>query len=340
MKKYSFQNILGNDDVREYFISRLEANNLSHAYILSGADGFGRRTLALNVIAALACENENAPCGACDNCKKILSGTCVDVYTVKKPSDRVYIPIAAVRSVYDSVYLVPNDLDFKAYIIEDGELMQPTAQNALLKLLEEPPGNVLFFIITKDPSALLPTILSRAFTVQLKPLSDDVIKNELISHHSCTPAKAEKAALASNGSLGLAISLVSEKGGADKPVADASKLLDALCSDINKFEFICMHHSLFKKSNELFAAYEKLLFAMRDIAMYKSDIHTDLTFFTSFDECERYGDMLSTASVLSAVSVLNKALSMSKIATRLQLTATEYATGLWDSINKSKSQKQ
>ncbi len=335
MKNYSLNNILGNGDAKNYFISRLNAGNLGHAYILSGPEGCGRKTLALNVIAAASCENENAPCGECDNCRKILSNTCVDIYTVKKPSDRVYVPISAIRSVYDSVYLVPNDLPFKAYIIEDGELMQPAAQNALLKLLEEPPTSVIFFIITKDPSSLLPTILSRAFTVSVKPLPTGTVSSELVKRFSCTEQKAKSVAEASNGSLGLAISLVSEKGGKDKPSTDALKLLDSLCSESGKFDFICLHHSLFKKSTELFSAYEKLLHALRDIALYKCDTVTENMFFTSTDECEKYEASLSTASVLSAVSVLNEALTMSKVATRPQLTSTEFAVKLWNSIHKT-----
>ncbi len=335
MKNYSLKNILGNDDAKEYFTSRLKFGNLGHAYILSGQDGCGRRTLALNVIAAAACENENAPCGECDNCKRILSDTCVDVYTVKKPSDRVYIPIAAIRSIYDSVYLVPNDLSFKAYIIEGGELMQPAAQNALLKLLEEPPSSVIFFIITTDPAALLPTILSRAFTVPVKPLPDHTVKAELLKRYSCTESKAEKVTQTANGSLGLAISLMAEKTAVDKPTADAVKLLDKLCSEQGKFEFISMHHTLFKKSAEMFEAYEKLLFALRDIALYKSDISTDRMFFSDLCDCEKYADILSTADLLSAVSVLNKALSMSKTATRQQLTATEYSIRLWNSVHNA-----
>ncbi len=335
MKNYSLNNILGNQDAKAHFTSRLNAGNLGHAYILSGMDGCGRRTLALNVIAAAACENENAPCGECDNCKRILSDTCVDVYTVKKPSDRVYIPISAVRSVYDSVYLVPNDLSFKAYIIEDGELMQPPAQNALLKLLEEPPTSVMFFIITKDPAALLPTILSRAYTVAVKPLPNDLIKAEIIKRYGCTESKASKVTEASNGSLGLAISLMSEKSTADKPSSDAIKLLDTLCSDKGKFEFISLHHTLFKKSSEMFEAYEKLLFAMRDLALYRSDVCTDRIFFSSFEECEKYSDCLSTADLISATSVLNRALSMSRIATRQQLASTEYSIRLWNSVHNA-----
>ncbi len=337
MKQYSFDSILGNEDAKDYFISRLQNNNLGHAYIISGPDGCGRKTMALNVIAAVSCESQNAPCGECDNCKKILSDTCVDIYTVKKPTDRVYIPIAAIRAIYDTVYLVPNDLSLKAYIIDGGELMQPSAQNALLKLLEEPPTNAVFFIITNDPSSLLPTILSRSFTVHMKPLPTEVIKEHLIRKYACTDAKAEKISEVCGGSLGKATDLITDKTASDKPSTDAVKLLDALCSDCGKFDFICMHHSMFKKSAEMFSAYEKLMYAFRDIAVYNSDIDSPPLFFRTFDECASYGDLISTAAALGAVTVLSESMSMLKTATRPQLTLTEYSVKLYNSIHKAKS---
>lgn len=330
MKNYIFPTWLGNDDNKKYFAAKLSENALSHSYIISGEVGSGRKTLVYNVLAAACCTSQNVPCGECEFCSKIFSKTCVDIYTIKKPDGRVYVPVSAVRAIYDTIYYKPNDLPFKAYIIEQGELMQQAAQNALLKLLEEPPPNVYFFIITTDTDVILPTVLSRCTSISTAKLGDDEIFRFLKDKFRENDTKTSNAVTSCNGCLGTAISLLGGDKSTDKPKKDALELLNRLLLSQSKFEFVLSHHRLFKKSNEFYDAYDKLLTAFRDIALFKSADNFELLFFESTEAIEKYALSISMHSVLSISDIISEAISSSKTATRPALTYTDYASRIWD----------
>ncbi len=330
MKNYIFPTWLGNEDNKKYFSARLSENGLSHSYIISGDIGSGRKTLVYNVLAAACCDNHDVPCGECEFCLKILSKTCVDIYTIKKPDGRVYIPVSAVRAIYDTIYYKPNDLPFKAYIIEQGELMQPAAQNALLKLLEEPPPNVYFFIITTDTASILPTVMSRCTVISTSRLDDTEIFGYLKDKLRESDAKTSDAVQRCNGNLGTAISLLKGEKGSDSSESNAAKLLDLLLFSQSKFEFVICHHKLFKKSTEFYDAYVQLLSAFRDIALYKTADDFEFMFFESTAEAEKYAASISLHSVLSISDIISEAISSSKTATRPALTYTDYASRIWD----------
>ncbi len=334
MKKYEFPAVLGNDENKEYFASRLSSNSLSHSYIICGKEGTGRKTLVYNILAALSCEEQTAPCGKCDTCGKILSHTCVDIYTIKKPEGRVYIPVSSVRAIYDTIYYTPNDLSFKAYIIEQGELMQPPCQNALLKLLEEPPPAVYFFIITTDTATLLPTVLSRCTTLNVSPLDDDTIAKQLRDTCGVNDKRINDILSKCGGSLGRAMLLAQDVSDGDSSQKNALKLLDALISSQSKFDFICIHHTLFKKTAELYSAYERLYTALCDMALYKTCDTCTPEFFASFEELEKYGNALSMQFITRACRVIEKALMLASTPTRQSLTVTEYSSLLWECKHK------
>ena len=134
-----FPNIVGNGSLIRRLSRDIAENRLSHAYILEGARGSGRHTLALNAIAAIECSargehtaHSPIPCGRCKSCEKILSGKSPDVITIGLAEDRATIGVDAVRALKDDIYTAPTDLSIKAYIIEDADLMTTQAQNALL----------------------------------------------------------------------------------------------------------------------------------------------------------------------------------------------------------------
>ena len=149
MKQVTFD-LVGNDGLKEYLCSSVINNKTAHAYIVEGKAGSGKKTLVRELLQALSCESENAPCGKCGNCVKIGSGYCVDIYTVKVPEGKSEITVDLIRNIISGMMMTPNDLDYKAYIIEEADKMNPNAQNALLKVLEEPPSDIYFFLITEN----------------------------------------------------------------------------------------------------------------------------------------------------------------------------------------------
>lgn len=159
----------------------LVSGRFPHAVILEGGSAPERLTLAKKLAAALVCSagKAEAPCGVCSHCKKAAADSHADIpfYTVEdKP--RAF-KVEYVRDIRNNAYVIPNEADKKVFILENAHTMGVEGQNAILKILEEPPSYVNFILLSSSKSVFLPTILSRAtvFTVgEAKAELDDEIR--------------------------------------------------------------------------------------------------------------------------------------------------------------------
>ena len=165
-----------------------DAARLSHAYILSSADPAKSRALAGEIAAAAVCRSpSDVPCGVCRACRKAAAGIHPDIVTVTRLTDtkgrlKREIQVDQVRALAADAVVLPNESERKVYIIEDADTMNASAQNAALKLLEEPPEGVIFLLCASNPQLLLPTVRSRCA--------------ELICNSEEAPADEESAKLA------------------------------------------------------------------------------------------------------------------------------------------------
>ena len=134
---------------------------LSHAYLITGGDGDSRAALARRLTAAYLCEGERPPCGTCRACRKAAAGTHPDVaYTAPAP-DKREIAVDQIRTLRSDAYIRPNEGRRKVYVIDPADAMNPAAQNALLKVLEDGPAYAAFLLLADRPGALLDTVRSR-----------------------------------------------------------------------------------------------------------------------------------------------------------------------------------
>ena len=152
---------------------------LSHAYLLIGPDGEARQEAAVRLAAELLCEEPDAPCGRCRNCRKVFAGIHPDVITVERqPGDkgplRREIVIDQIRQVTSDAVIMPNEADRKVYLIREADRMNAAAQNALLKALEDPPGHACFILCAAAADALLPTVRSRCVRQDDSPREDEL----------------------------------------------------------------------------------------------------------------------------------------------------------------------
>jgi len=131
-------------------------DRLSHAYI---ADSHTAKLLATAVVCCV--RDGNRPCMTCNNCIKAQKQIHPDITTINRIDNKRDISVGQIRELKQDVYILPNDSMQKAYVIEDAETMNTSAQNALLQILEEPPAHTVFILSTTNPTALLPTIRSR-----------------------------------------------------------------------------------------------------------------------------------------------------------------------------------
>ncbi|MBP3634147.1 MAG: DNA polymerase III subunit delta [Oscillospiraceae bacterium] len=167
-----FAGLLGNEDLKARLTASFRAGKHSHCYILTGPEGSGKKTLAKLLSQALQCEAADAPCGRCPICRKTENGTHPDVICVDDP-ERKTVPVELIRQLQADAYVRPNEGNKKVYIIPRAQDMTDNAQNALLKLIEEPPSYAVFLLLTTNTEKLLPTVRSRSVELRLEPVARD-----------------------------------------------------------------------------------------------------------------------------------------------------------------------
>ncbi|MBN2219894.1 MAG: DNA polymerase III subunit gamma/tau [Kosmotogaceae bacterium] len=170
----NFNELVGQDQVKEILGKAIEKNKLSHAYIFSGSRGTGKTTSARILAKMLNCLSEGSekPCGVCDSCKAIDSSSHMDVVELDAAS---YRGIDEIRKIRDAVSYRPVMGKYKVYIIDEFHMLTREAFNALLKTLEEPPDRVVFILATTNLEKVPETILSRCQIFYFKPLNEEDI---------------------------------------------------------------------------------------------------------------------------------------------------------------------
>ena len=172
----SFDSLLGNDRLKQNLAESLSKGHISHFYLISGPRGSGRHTLAKLLAAAILCRENRRPCLRCGPCRKLMEGNHPDFITVEDP-DKKYVPVDLVRRYREDMFIRPNESDYKIYFFP--QELRIEGQNALLKILEEPPAYGVFILLTDNPNKLLPTVRSRCTELKLHPLPEDVLRKQL-----------------------------------------------------------------------------------------------------------------------------------------------------------------
>ena len=173
-----FEMLLGNERLRENVSRSIRRGHISHFYLISGPEGSGKRTLARLMAAAILCRGQERPCLTCAVCRKVLSGNHPDYITVDDP-EKKSVPVDLIRQARADIFVRPNESDKKIYLFPRAQDMGVPAQNALLKILEEPPAYGVFFLLADNPDKLLPTIRSRCTELKLTALPQNLLRAHL-----------------------------------------------------------------------------------------------------------------------------------------------------------------
>lgn len=164
--------LIGHKEQLEKLRTALASGQLAHAYLFSGVEGIGKKLAALEFVRTLFCGNrdlQGMPCGTCIQCQKIGHGTHPDVFRLEVMEEKKDIIIDQTRELQASIQMHPLEGKYKVVIIDNAELMNQAAANSVLKTLEEPPENTVFFLITSRLNMLLPTIVSRCQKMFFSP---------------------------------------------------------------------------------------------------------------------------------------------------------------------------
>ena len=171
-----FESLLGNERLRETLGASLSKGHISHFYLISGPKGSGKRTLAKLLASAILCQGKGKPCGVCGPCRKIENNNHPDFITVEDPEHK-NVAVKIVRSIREDVFIRPNESEYKIYLFPQELGLE--GQNALLKILEEPPKYGVFILLTDNPEKLLPTVRSRCTELKMQALPEKLLHRQL-----------------------------------------------------------------------------------------------------------------------------------------------------------------
>ena len=225
--------VKGQDRALALLDHALKEHSVAHAYLLVGPPHVGKRTLALDLSCALNCDNPEPPCGECRSCRRIAEGKHADVITLGLHS-KTEIGIDDIRGLQHLAHLPPYEGSHKVFIIEDAEYMSTEAANSLLKILEEPPPQVVWLLLAVEAARLLPTVTSRCQRLELRPMARPLIESTLTATHGVQPDRAEFLARLSDGCLGWALSAMSDDSLLDRRSREIDRLSSLLTAGFDQ----------------------------------------------------------------------------------------------------------
>ena len=218
-----------NKRAQETLAAFVNGGRFPHALLLEGPEGSGRRTFAREIVAALFCRGEHKPCGSCNQCRKVLEQNHPDVEYYGGDGSRRSFHIDTIRQLRQNAWLLPGEAPCRVCVLCGAENMTDQAQNALLKILEEPPEHTVFILTAENRSMLLPTILSRVQTIRLEPLTPAEILPVLRERCPDQPGEKLEWAAETADTIGQALALLADES-LQKHAQLAQRMLELLCN--------------------------------------------------------------------------------------------------------------
>ncbi|MDD4772539.1 MAG: hypothetical protein PHZ09_02920 [Eubacteriales bacterium] len=324
----------GNTDIKEYLSAVIADGSLSHSYIIEGPSGSGRHTLAICIACALA------PLAA----RKIADGNCPDVSLVSRGENRKTIGVDTIRALKEAASLTANELDVKIFIIEYADSMTLQAQNAFLKLLEEPPRDVYMFLLCENSAALLPTVRSRAPFLRMQIFNDDELDRYLIENEKkaaelrkSDPEAYNRVILSASGRIGIAMQKLSRRSlSGDIKLYNKTRQYLKLLTSQDKAEYYLFSAALAEKREELADFFTMLENALRDLVYCKS-LTTNgnrFLFYPDYEEAAETASRLTSAELMYMINTTTQTHESLDMNVNLKSAMLVFAGEMWDNRHK------
>ncbi|MDD3219813.1 MAG: DNA polymerase III subunit delta' [Lachnospiraceae bacterium] len=269
-----FQEVVGHEEIIAHLQNAIKLNKVSHSYIFDGETGSGKKLLATLFAMTLQCDAKGIdPCLQCPSCKKVLTKNHPDVIFVRheKPNS---IGIDEIRDqVVNDIAIKPYTGPYKIYIISDAQKLTVQAQNALLKTIEEPPEYAVVMLLTDNADSMLPTILSRCVRLQLKALSDDLVKNYLMERLHIPDYQADVSASFAKGNIGKARQIASSED-FEYMTQQSMKLLKN-AGNMELYELVEMVKAMSNEKQNINEYLDLFIMWYRDVLMFKATREVD-----------------------------------------------------------------
>lgn len=277
-----FKDVIGHEQVIHHMQNAIRQKKISHAYLLCGEAGSGKRLVAEAFAKTLLCEEGGIEaCGKCKSCKQIESGNHPDFRPVLR--EKATLGVKEIREqVTADVQIKPYSSEYKIYLIDEAEKMTEEAQNALLKTIEEPPEYAVFLLSVSRQELLLQTVLSRCVLLPFYPVATEKIKQFLMEKHGVPDYLADSAASFSAGLVGRAVQYAESETFIEqrKEVLHLVKYIDEMT-----MAEVMENVKLFAAKKDVAEAYlEMILLWYRDVLLYKATKNVNSLLFA--DELE------------------------------------------------------
>lgn len=283
-----FSGLYGNDDLKSKLINDIESGKFIHACIIEGGKGSGKHTLARSIAAALQTNLNHRD--------KVMKDISPDVIYAGLIGDRKTIGVDTVRDIKDKAYIKPNESEVKIFIVEDSHLMTVQAQNAFLKLLEEPPSNVYFILLCDNTANLLTTVKSRAVTYKMQIFNDDELRDYIVKNHK-KAVNTDYLIKSANGRIGMIIdNMTAKKLEKNKEKYDNTIKFIKNINDKNVPELL-LENEFPEKREEIDEYISRFMSAVRDITAYKNG-YRKYEFFINDEDIEPLADKISMSDLV------------------------------------------
>lgn len=280
-------------------LTAVSMGNFAHSYIIEGGSAASRLRCAEIIACSLVCTQKNGimPCSMCPQCRKIIANEHSDIKILG--GDGADIKVDDVRHISKDAYVMPTDCDFHIYILRDADRMNKNAQNALLKILEEPPADTVFILLTASKEMLLPTVVSRAQSHTLgKSSVSEIAEAFSAKFPSVSPELLKKAAR-----LQSVMDKIELDIGAIKTIETALSLADTVYvqrqTRINEL--------LPKGKDELIIIFGVLAVAARDIAVSKKDPSAETFVFDTAEQLQNASSGISLRRAMDMYEAFSNA---------------------------------
>ncbi len=240
--------LVGNEKLCTTVQNFIKEKRIPHAIIIEGDYGSGRHTLAKHIAKSIVCSLENAPCCECGNCHLADIDSHPDITTISLVDGKKYITVGQIRQLRDEAFIKPHQAQKRVFIIDPADSLKTESQNALLKILEEPPQTVMFILIAESKSSLLETIISRCVTITLNVPNYEKAYEYLKNTTEFNDDAIKEALLSEKNNIGKTLNIL--KGLAvSKTESAAKEYLDFLVEG-NEFDMIKTVNAFAKNRND------------------------------------------------------------------------------------------
>jgi len=313
--------MLGHNWAVDLLQNHIVKGRIGHAYLFTGPQGIGKRTLALKLAKALNCPqpvSPGVPCCECRSCQLFENGGHPDLTTVQADHIGGNLKVDQIRELQHTLSLTPYEARYRVALLLRFEEANPNAANAILKTLEEPQSQVVMMLTAQDSESLLPTIVSRCELIRLRPLALDTITRELQSQFDTGTDKTQLAAHISGGRPGLALQLLQDPTLMERRqtwLADLAQLLSS--SRVKRFAYA---EVLAKKGEMIEDLLQVWSSFWRDILLINSGSSVHITNLDWKTQIDSLAQVISLPKAVEIVKTLQGTSNLLKRYTNPRLT--------------------